>query len=138
MTAPSDVIRKHIEAFNVRDQMADPWSADSEMVTPGGAMTGRDQVLAFLGVFQEAFPDGRLEIKQLLVDGSAAAVEGAFRGTHNGVLHSPAGDIGPTGKSIEFRWAAVYRVEGDQLASEHLFFDQLDFLGQLGIAATPS
>jgi predicted ester cyclase len=95
-------------------------------------------VLAFLGVFQEAFPDGRLEIKQLLVDGSAAAVEGVFRGTHNGVLHSPAGDIGPTGKSIEFRWAAVYRVEGDQLASEHLFFDQLDFLGQLGIAATPS
>jgi predicted ester cyclase len=137
MTAPSDVIRKHIEAFNARDQRADPWSASAEMVTPAGTMTGRDQVLAFLGVFQEAFPDGRLEIKQLLADGPAAAVEGAFRGTHNGVLHAPAGDIGPTGRSIEFRWAAIYRTDGDQLACEHLFFDQLDFLNQLGIGPAP-
>src|SRR6516225_4904822 len=110
MTAPSDVIRKHIEAFNARDQGAEPWSAGAEMVSPAGTVTGRDQVLAFLG---------------------------AFRGTHNGVLHAPAGDIGPTGKSIEFRWAAIYRTEGDQLASEHLFFDQLDFLGQLGIGPAP-
>src|SRR5437764_14687780 len=137
MTASSDVVRKHIEAFNARDQMSEPWSADAEMVTPGGAMAGRDQVLAFLAVFQEAFPDGRLEIKQLLAGGPAAAVEGAFRGTHNGVLHAPAGDVGPTGKSIEFRWAAVYRVDGDQLASEHLFFDQFAFLSQLGVGPTP-
>ena len=56
MTAPSDVIRKHIEAFNARDQGAEPWSAGAEMVSPAGTVTGRDQVLAFLGVFQEAFP----------------------------------------------------------------------------------
>ena len=91
----------------------------------------------FLASSRRPFPDGRLEIRQLLADGPAAAVEGGFRGTHNGVLHAPAGDIGPTGKSIEFRWAAIYRTDGDQLASEHLFFDQLDFLGQLGIGPAP-
>jgi predicted ester cyclase len=98
------------------------------------AVTGRDQVLAFLGVFQEAFPDGRLEVTSILADGSAAAVEGTFRGTRNGTLHAPGGDIGATGKSVECRWAALYQTEGEQLASEHLFFDQLDFLSQLGIA----
>jgi predicted ester cyclase len=135
MTDPKDVVLRHISAFNARDRHADPWSANAEMVTPAGAMTGRDQVLAFLGVLQEAFPDGLLEVRQMLVDGSAAAVEGAFRGTHNGTLHSPGGDIGATGRSVEFRWAAIYQVEGEHLAWEHLFFDQLDFMGQLGITA---
>ena len=134
MAGSKDVVLRHISAFNARDRQAEPWSADAEMVSPGGAMTGRDQVLAFLGAFQEAFPDGRLDVTSILADGSAAAVEGTFRGTHNGTLHAPGGDIGATGKSIEFRWAALYQTEGEQLASEHLFFDQLDFLSQLGIA----
>jgi hypothetical protein len=30
----------------------------------------------------------------------------------------------------------VYRVDGDELVSEHLFFDQLELLGQLGRAPT--
>lgn len=135
MTDPRDVVLRHISAFNARDRHAEPWSANAEIVSPAGAVTGRDQVLAFLGVFQEAFPDGQLEVRHLLVDGSAAAVEGAFRGTHNGTLHSPGGDIGATGRSVEFRWAALYRSEGEQLAWEHLFFDQLDFMGQLGLTA---
>ena len=29
--------------------------------------------------------------------------------------------------------AAVYATDGDTLKSEHLFFDQMDFLGQLGL-----
>lgn len=105
MTDPKEVVLRHISAFNARDRHAEPWSANAEIVSPPGAVTGRDQVLAFLGVFQEAFPDGQLEVRHLLVDGSAAAVEGAFRGTHNGTLHSPGGDIGATGRSVEFRWA---------------------------------
>jgi hypothetical protein len=34
---------------------------------------------------------------------------------------------------VELRWAAVYVTHGDTLKSEHLFFDQMDFLGQLGL-----
>ena len=54
-------------------------------------------------------------------------------GTHDGVLHTPNGDVAPTGRAIELRWAAVYATDGDTLKSEHLFFDQMDFLGQLGL-----
>ena len=129
-----DVIRQHIDAFNARESDREPWSAAAELVAPGAAVAGREQVLGFLAVFQEAFPDGRLDIEQLLVDGSSAAAEGAFVGTHDGVLRTPGGDVAATGKPVRFRWAAVYRVEADELASEHLFFDQLDLLSQLGIA----
>lgn len=133
MAGSGDVVVRHIEAFNERDPDADPWAADAEIVAPGGAFTGRDNVLGFLGAFQQAFPDGRLEVKKLLVDGFSAAAEGTFAGKHDGVLPSPEGDVAATGKSVEFRWAAVYAVDGDELSSEHLFFDQADLLGQLGL-----
>jgi len=100
---------------------------------PGAQFSGRDNVIGFIAVFQEAFPDLRLEIEQLLTDGPAAAAEGALAGTHDGVLHTPNGDVAPTGRALALRWAAVYVTDGDTLKSEHLFFDQMDFLGQLGL-----
>ena len=128
-----DVILKHIAAVNNRDSDAEPWAADASLVAPGGQASGRDGVIEFLGVFHEAFSDLRLEIKQLLTDGPAAAAEGTITGTHDGVLHTPNGDVAPTGRAVELRWAAVYVTDGDTLKSEHLFFDQMDFLGQLGL-----
>ena len=133
MASARDVILKHIDAFNDRDSDADPWAADAEMVAPGGGASGRDEVIGFLGVFREAFPDLRLEIKQLLSNGPAAAAEGTLAGTHDGVLHTPNGDIPPTGRAVELRWAAIYATEGEKLKSEHLFFDQMELLGQLGL-----
>jgi predicted ester cyclase len=133
MSGARDVILKHIDAVNAHDNDAEPWAADAELVAPGGQANGRDAVLGFLGVFHEAFPDLRLEIKQLLTDGSAAAAEGTLRGIHTGVLRTPNGDVAPTGRAVELRWAAVYTTDGEALKSEHLFFDQMDFLGQLGL-----
>ncbi len=133
MPSARDVILKHIDAFNGRDDDADPWAADAELAAPGAQVSGRDNVIGFLAVFQEAFPDLRLEIVQLLTDGPAAAAEGTLTGTHDGVLRTPNGDIAPTGRAVELRWAALYVTDGETLKSEHLFFDQMDFLGQLGL-----
>ena len=128
-----DVILRHIDAFNGRDRDADPWAADAEFIAPGAQFSGRDDVVGFIAVFQEAFPDLRLEIVNLLTDGPAAAAEGIMTGTHDGVFRTPNGDVAPTGRALALRWAAVYVTEGDALKSEHLFFDQMDFLGQLGL-----
>src|SRR6266511_2591708 len=136
MPSARDVIRKHIDAVNGQDSDADPWAADAEITAPGAQVSGRDNVIGFLAVFLEAFPSIRLEIEQLLTDGPAAAAEGALTGTHNGVLHTPNGDVAPTGRAVELRWAALYVTDGDTLKSEHLFFDQMDFLGQL--ASSPA
>ena len=45
----------------------------------------------------------------------------------------PICDIPPTGKPVELRWAAAYEVSDSELLSEHLYFDQMDFLSQLGL-----
>jgi predicted ester cyclase len=133
MPDAKDVILKHIAAVNDRDSEADPWAADAVLVAPGGQADGRDAIIGFLGVFQEAFPDLRLEVEKLLTEGPVAAAEGTIAGTHDGVLHTPNADVAPTGRAVELRWAAVYVTDGDTLKSEHLFFDQMDFLGQLGL-----
>ena len=133
MPDAKDVILKHIAAVNDRDSAADPWAADAELVAPVGRADGRDEVIGFIGVFQEAFSDFRLEVERLLSDGPAAAADGMLTGTHDGVLHAPNGDVAPTGRTIAVRWAAVYATDGEALKSEHLFFDQMDLLGQLGL-----
>ena len=51
-----DVILRHIDAFNGRDSDADPWAADAEFTAPGAEVSGRDDVIGFIAVFQEAFP----------------------------------------------------------------------------------
>jgi predicted ester cyclase len=131
----ASAIEQHIQAFNSRQSDEDPWAEDAYMIAPGGANpTGRDEVLAFLRVFQMAFPDGRLTARTLIADGPNVAAEGEFHGTHDGPLASPAGEVPPTGRTVTFRWAAIYVVDGAEIRSEHLFFDQADFLAQLGLA----
>ncbi|MDO8210128.1 ester cyclase [Conexibacter sp. CPCC 206217] len=133
MAAAGDVVQRHIEAFNSRDVDGEPWAADAEMTAPGASVSGREAVLGFLGVFHEAFSDGRLVVEKLIADGSSAAVEGRFVGTHDGVLHTPNGDVPATSRPVDFRWAAAYEVRDSELLSEHLYFDQQDFLAQLGL-----
>src|SRR6201746_2888598 len=131
-----DAILKHIDAMNDRDGAADPWAADAEMLAPGGGHAkGREEVLGFLGVFQEAFPDLRLEIKQLLTDGSSAAAEGTLAGTHDGVLHTTDGDVAPTGSTVELPWAAVYSTDGDTLKSAAAGLVRVGGVGQPGFLA---
>ncbi len=135
MADPKRVVERHVEAFNARDADAEPWSDDADFVAPNASMHGREQVLGFLGVFWDAFPDGRLETSRLLAEGSVVAAEGRFIVTHTGVLRTPAGDVAATGRSVDFRWMSSYEVRGDELASEHLYFDQAELLGQLGLDA---
>ena len=76
MASARDVILKHIDAFNDRDSDADPWAADAEMTAPGAQVSGRDNVIGFIAAFQEAFPDLRLEINQLLLTGQPQPPKG--------------------------------------------------------------
>ncbi|GAC67117.1 ester cyclase [Gordonia soli] len=134
MSNARDVIDNHITAFNSRTPSDEPWSEDAQLVSPGGVFTGREQVLEFLSVFQTAFSAGTLSIISSVESGDDASVEGLFDGVHDGPLRSPSGTVEATGKSVSFRWSATYHIDGNTLLSEHLYFDQLDFLTQLGLA----
>lgn len=63
-----------------------------------------------------------------------------LRFCHNGVLHSPAGDIPPTGRSVTVDYIQVLRFHDGRHISFSLMFDRLLMLEQLGLipASTPT
>lgn len=132
MSDPKEAIERHLAAFRAKDADAEPFSADAELVAPGGMqLRGREQILDWLRGYWEAFPDARLEIVRSIEAGPLAAAEGMMIGTHTGILRTPDGEVPPTGRGVEIRWMAMYETSGDELVSEHLYFDSAEFLTQL-------
>ena len=134
MSDPKEAVDRHMAAFKAKNADAEPFSADAEVVAPGAELRGRDQVLDWLRGYWEAFPDARLEIVRSITQGPLASAEGMMIGTHTGPLRTPEGEVPPTGRSVQIRWMAMYETDGDELLSEHLYFDSAEFLTQLGLA----
>jgi steroid delta-isomerase-like uncharacterized protein len=130
-----EIARRHDDAFNSHD--ADGRAAieapDIEFVMPGGVtLRGHDQVVEVVRAFWEALPDARISPDDQLSAGNVVVVEGTIAGTHTGTFRTPQGEIPPSGNPVTLRYAAVKRFRDDRLVSEHLYFDQLEFLQQLG------
>ncbi len=98
-------------------------------------LTGREAAESMWSTWHGAFPDNRIETTAIHADDRGGVHEARFTGTHTGVLRGPAGELAPTGRSIDGRCCGVYEFEEGKISSFHLFFDQVDLLTQLGIAA---
>jgi ketosteroid isomerase-like protein len=77
-------------------------------------------------------------VHALHLAGDVAVEEGTFTGTHRGVLHSPAGDIPPTGQPVAVPYVQVLRFRDGQHISFNLMFDRLLMLEQLGLIPAPA
>ena len=129
-----ELARRHDDAFNAHD--ADGRAAieapDIELVMPGMTLRGHDEVMQVLRAFWEALPDATITAEDLLVAGDVVVAEGTLAGTHNGTFRTPQGEIPRTGNPVTLRYAAIKRFKDERLVSEHLYFDQVEFLQQLG------
>lgn len=131
-----EAAQRHDDAFNAHDPEARiaAMTPDTELVVPGGIiLSGPEQVIGFLQVFWEALPDAHIAAANHVAAGDSIALEGTLTGTHTGTFRAPQGDVPATGNRIELRAAAFKRIRDGKVASEHLYFDQLDFLQQLGV-----
>jgi steroid delta-isomerase-like uncharacterized protein len=130
-----ETVRRYDEAFNAQDpeaRMANQ-TPDIEVVMPGGmTLLGPEQVAEVVQVFWEALPDGQISHENEVAAGDRVVIEGTLTGTHTGAFRSPQGEIPATGNRIQLRYASVRRIRDGKVASEHLYFDQLEFLQQLG------
>jgi hypothetical protein len=62
----------------------------------------------------------------------------SWSGTHQGVLHNPAGDIPPTGRTVALHYIHVPRYRDGLHISFNLMFDRLLMLEQLGLIPAPA
>ena len=141
MGDPREVSRRHDDAYNAKDMEARKQciSADVEMEFPGGMrFKGLDEVEQIENVFWAAIPDGRVKRTTEFVDGDTVIAEGVMVGTHTGPFRTPQAEIPPSGNPAELRYATVKRIVDGKIVSEHLYFDQMEFLAQLGAMPGPS
>jgi len=125
--------------FNAHDLdgFAEVLADDVVFKAPGGAHgRGKTACAAFFGSWFAAFPNALVEVEAVHIMGDAAVEEGTFRGTQDGVLQAPTGDIPPTGRSVEVDYIQVLRFRDGKHVSFHLMFDRLAMLEQLGLVPT--
>jgi heme-degrading monooxygenase HmoA/predicted ester cyclase len=131
------LIERDIELWNARDH--EGWLAAFdlhrlEMQGPGGMrLVGRDAADTLWSMWNDAFPDNRIEITAIHADDRGGVHEGRGIGTHTGTLRAPAGEIAATGRAVDLPFSGIYEFEEGKITSFHLYFDQAELLNQLGI-----
>ena len=118
------------------DELPNLYADEATIVTPdAGEVRGRDAIGEYLGTFSRAFPDASWEALSQLEVGDTAMDEGWFIGTHTGPLATPTGETIPaTGKRVRLRECDVATVENGLITSHRFYFDQMEFVEQLGLA----
>ena len=141
MASTKEAADRHVEAFNNKDLegFVNNGAPDIEFVIPGGiTLRGRDQVRDYMPIIWSAFPDMKLRETYQVIAGDTAVTESTYSGTHTGTLRTPNGDVPATGKRVQGHQVSVQRVKDGKVSSEHLYFDQMEFLGALGLIPSPS
>jgi ketosteroid isomerase-like protein len=111
------------------------YAPDAVAVTADrGEVTGNDSIVAWSKELIDAFPDAKYEPINEYESGNTAIDEGYFAGTNTGPLQGPTGETIPaTGKSVRVRACDIATVENGVITSHRFYYDQMDFLGQLGL-----
>ena len=105
--------------------------------TLNGQPLGREGDKHRAEMLATAFPDQHYELQELVAEGDWLAVRWRMTGTHLGELAGPTMTIPPTGKRIDIWGMSIYRIEDGMAREIWERFDMMEFLGQLGVTASP-
>jgi predicted ester cyclase len=131
-----DRVQVHYEgvAKGDPDQAVSVFTEDCETMLPGGdTLNTRDAFRVVAQGYSEAFPDNHFEIQNVVESGDWIVIEGVYGGTHTGPLRGPQGEIPPTGRTVSLPYADIFHSRGDLFDKHHVYFDQGQFMAQLGM-----
>jgi predicted ester cyclase len=134
-TPVRELFDRGTRAFNAHDMdgFAETMADDVVVTAPGVHIEGKAAAVHFYRGWIQAFPDARVTIAAVHILDDVAVEEGVFSGTHRGVLHSPTGDLPPTGRAVEIAYIQVLRFGDAHTVGFNLMFDRLAMLEQLGV-----
>jgi steroid delta-isomerase-like uncharacterized protein len=102
-----------------------------------GTVSGIDAFLAFASGFKQAFPDLHWDVREFVEGTDIVVVEGIFLGTNTGPMVGPMGTLPATGKRVELPVCDIWKVHNGRIVENRIYYDQVTFLGQLGLLKTP-
>ena len=83
--------------------------------------------------WRTAFPDGELEVINVVVEGDQAVVEFTNSGHQTGPLISSLGEFPPTGKYMKARYCSVMRIKDGKVIEGRDYYDSSSIARQLGL-----
>ncbi|MFB7929425.1 ester cyclase [Streptomyces sp. NPDC056039] len=127
----TDAITTHADLKAIGELYAE----DAVAFTPDeGELRGRDDIVEYWRTMTEAVPDGAFHALHSYEVGDTAIDEGVFSGRNTGPLELPNGEtLPPTQKEIRIRGVDIATVRDGRIVDYRLYFDEMDFLGQLGL-----
>ncbi|EKX67013.1 ester cyclase [Streptomyces ipomoeae] len=111
------------------------YAEDAVAVTPdGGEIHGRDDIVEYWRQMTQAIPQGTFESLHAYEAGDTAMDEGFFSGKNTGPVQLPSGETLPaTGMDVRIRGADFATVKDGRIVEYRLYFDEMEFLDQLGL-----
>ena len=110
-----------------------PDFAEHEEVPVPAHLTGVDAFEEFFSMLRSAFPDLRMDVKDMLAEGEKVVARIEVHGTHQGEFMS----MPPSGERIEVTATDIFRLEGGKIAEHWGNFDNLGMMQQLGAISPP-
>jgi steroid delta-isomerase-like uncharacterized protein len=132
--------KESIEAFNAHDEerIKAGYTQTATLEAPGDVqLEGPDAATEYAMSWLRAFPDARVTVENEFEAGDWVLYQFTFQGTHKEPLVTPEGEVPPTNRQIKGRGAQFIRVEDGKIAEEHLYWDQVQILTQLGLMPEP-
>jgi predicted ester cyclase len=111
------------------------YAENAVMSTPDmGDVRGRDRIAQYWHGLMDGFPDGHYEVAAQIESDGKAVDEGYFIGTNTQPMTGPGGErIQPTGKHVRLRSCDIATVRDGKIVEHHLYFDEAEFMRQLGL-----
>jgi steroid delta-isomerase-like uncharacterized protein len=134
------IVRELFDGLNAHDlDIGDKHFADENLsMAPGApAPLDRERFKEYLRGYIQAFPDLRVEPREIIADGDKVAVTWVSTGTHTGSLVSASGMTVPaTNRKIRNTGTSVFEFRNGKVIRQDLYFDQVELLNQLGVMET--
>ena len=92
-------------------------------------VVGIDSARAYFANYVTGFSNVKFTIKDVFGMGNKLVKHWNFKGTHTGIFFG----IKPTGKQVDLDGVTLVRMENGKIAEERDFFDNLEFMQQLGL-----
>jgi len=98
-----------------------------------GTVKGLENFLSRIKGFKQSFPDLQFDLRTIAETGDIVMVEGLFTGTNTGPMSGPGGTVPATGKTVRLPFVDVWKISNGQISENRIYYDQVTFLGQLGL-----
>ena len=132
----TDVVREFYRAFNEKDVEAVRATMHPDALMESIPFETTEKLIDHCMSFARAFPDGKVEITQLVAQGDNVVAEFIGRATHRGPLPGPGDlEIPPTNRHLEMRIVEVFQLRDGRISMMRQYFDTLALMTQLGIGA---